>query len=73
MSAHIDSSSPAFINYLLWEPLVLPVPAWTLPGSREQIAGGRGGWGGGEHRNLSGDNYYKKMFRIGRRELEDHL
>lgn len=24
---------------------------------------------GGRHRNLSGDNYYKKMFRIGKRDL----
>lgn len=30
--------------------------------------GGRKGAGGG-HRNLSGDNYYKKMFRIGKRDL----
>lgn len=73
MSAHIDSSPPAFINYLLQGPLALPVPVWTLPGSRQQIAGGeeacgaRGGRGaGGGHRNLSGDNYSKKMFRIGR-------
>ena len=48
MSEHIDSPLPAFINYLLQGPLALPGPAWTLPGSREQIAGskeGRGGWG----------------------------
>lgn len=47
MSAHIDSSPPAFINYLLRGPLALPVPGWTLPGSREQIAGGKEGCGAG--------------------------
>lgn len=47
MSEHIDSPLPAFINYLLQGPLALPGPAWTLPGSREQIAGRKEGRGGG--------------------------
>lgn len=68
MSARIDSPPPAFNNYLLRGPLAPPVPAWPLPASGQQIAGGKEGRGVGAQGPFRG----QLMFRVGRQGPEDH-